>query len=148
MKSVKFIDEALRKTGAKNDLALSKILGWSSGQISQYRHGKRFMDNEACIALALVLEIEPWKIIMAADIDRAAKAGQKSLWEVFSLRTATAAAALMVTSVNLFLTPAPAEAAPVLKPTSGKLYIMSNRLRRLLSKMAAWIAPATATATL
>ncbi len=114
MKSVEFIDQALAKGQHKNDFALSKKLEWSSGKISQYRTGKRIMDNEACIALALEIGIDPMKIIMAADIDRAERAGQHSLWEVFSRRTSLAAAILLCVVVNLFLTPTPAEAAPAL----------------------------------
>jgi hypothetical protein len=125
MKSVKFLDQAIEKHGLKNDLALAKKLGWSSGKISQYRSAKRFMDNEACVALALCLECDPLPIIMAADMDRAERAGQHSLWEVFTQRMAIAGSALLV--VNLFLTPTPSEAAPVLKPVSATICLMSNR---------------------
>ena len=120
MRSVKFLDELKERQGFKNDVAICKLLGWSSAQISQYRSGKRIMDNEACVALAIALKTDPIKIIMAADIDRAERAGQKSLWEVFTARTtATAAsAALAVLAVNLFLTPQKAEAAPRLASSS------------------------------
>ncbi len=124
MKSVKFIDDAIIKSGLKNDFALCKKIGWSSGQMSQYRNGKRIMDNEACIALALEIGIDPMRIIMAADIDRAERAGQKSLWEVFSQRTATAVSALLFVLVNLSLTPTQSDAAPVLKNDTATLYIM------------------------
>jgi hypothetical protein len=79
--------------------------------ISQYMLGKRVMDDEACIAVALQLGIHPMEIIGAACIDRAEKSGQKSLWEVFMSRTAAATAAVLVASgVNLLLTPSNAEA--------------------------------------
>ena len=71
------------------------------------------MDNEACIALAMALDIDPWKIIMAADIDRAERAGQQSLWEVFSQRTSFAAAVLAAVCVTNFLTPSSAKAAEI-----------------------------------
>lgn len=74
------------------------------------------MNNEACLAIALELGIDPMPVIMAADMDRAEKTGQQSLWSVFSQRAATlASAALVLATVNLFLTPTPAEAAPALK---------------------------------
>lgn len=112
MKSAKFLDDVMRANNLKNDADLARFLEWPTSKISQYRTGKRTMDNEACLAIALKLGIDPLRVIMAADIDRAERTGQKSLWEVFSLRTATTAALVLVTSVNLFLTPQNAEAAP------------------------------------
>ncbi|HJW54700.1 MAG TPA: hypothetical protein VJ577_05450 [Burkholderiaceae bacterium] len=126
MKSVKFLDEIAKANDLKNDNQISKFMGWQSGTITNYRAGRRVMDNEACLAVALKLGIDPLKVIMAADIDRAERAGQKSLWEVFSQRTSLAASVLAVVSVNLFLTPTPSEAAPVLKYAADKLCIMSN----------------------
>lgn len=112
MHSVKYIDMAVKQCGYRNDSALAKKLGWSSGAISMYRSGKRVMDDEACLALALELGISPLEIIGAACLDRAEKSGQKSLWEVFMNRAAmTAGAVLVASGVNLFLTPAPANAA-------------------------------------
>jgi hypothetical protein len=80
----------------KHDSALAKKLGWGNGVIPNYRAGRRIMDNEACIALALEIGCDPLPIIMAADMDRAERAGQHSLWEVFSARmTATAASVIL-----------------------------------------------------
>lgn len=133
MKSVKYIDMAIAKTGLKNDFALSKQLGWSSGAISMYRSGKRVMDENACLALALLLSLtehETMQLLMAAGIDRAEKAGQQSLWSVFSQRMAGVAATVaMASAVTLFLTPQNAEArtySPASAENSYQIYIMSN----------------------
>lgn len=150
MKSVKYLDDLAKMYDLANDNQIAKFMGWGSGSVPNYRAGRRVMDNEACLAVALKLGIDPLQIIMAADIDRAQKAGQKSLWEVFSMRTATAATLAIVTSVNLFLTPAPAKAAPVLQSGNGEsLYyvkLAARLVRRLRQKMAAWLAPAAAPA--
>lgn len=81
MKSAEFINQLIEQNNLKNDSAASKFLNWSSGQMSQYRTGKRIMDNEAAIQLAIALNINPLAVIMAADIDRAQKAGKSSAWE-------------------------------------------------------------------
>lgn len=144
MKSVKYIDMALQKGGHKNDFALSKKLGWGSGQISNYRSGQRVMDDEACLALALELNIDPLEIIGAACVDRAEKSGKKSLWEVFMSRTAAATATVLVASgVNLFLTHGNAEAhtySPYSEGRSGPIYIMSNRRRKAWARLRAKLA--------
>lgn len=128
MHSVKYLDMLKEQLGLKNDLALSNHLGWNSGKTSQYRTGKRVMDDEACLALALALNINPMEIIGAACIDRAQQVGQKSLWTVFIERAAaTATTAALAISVNLFLTPNNAEAStysPYSPAASSCLYIM------------------------
>jgi hypothetical protein len=120
MKSVKYLDALIEKKGLKNDKALCEHMGWSHSVASHYRTGKRIMDNETCLRIAAELELEnPLPIIMAADMDRAEKAGQKSLWEVFSPRMAGFSAALLLGVVTNFVTPSPAQAAPMLETGSG-----------------------------
>jgi DNA-binding transcriptional regulator YdaS (Cro superfamily) len=110
MKSVKYLIELQRIRGL-NDTALAKLLGVTQAAISHYKSGRRIMDDEACLAVALQLGTNPMEVIGAACIDRAEKTGQKSLWEVFMSRTAAATAAVLVASgVNLFLTTENAEA--------------------------------------
>jgi hypothetical protein len=123
VKSVKYIDQVLKERSFKNDFALSKHLGWSSGAISMYRTGKRIMDDEACLALAMELGINPLEIIGAAGMDRAEKTGQKSLWEVFMSRTAApVTSALLIGFVTLFLTtPTPSEAKTMQNASEYKL---------------------------
>ena len=111
MKSVKFLEQVKARYGLKNDRQLAAHLNMTSGTISQYMTGKRIMDDEACLAVAMALNINPMEIVGAACIDRAEKSGQKSLWEVFMSRTvATAATVLVASGVNLFLTHENAEA--------------------------------------
>jgi DNA-binding transcriptional regulator YdaS (Cro superfamily) len=101
MKSIKYLEELSKITGI-NDSELAKLLGVSQGYVSNLRAGRRVMDDETCLAIARRLEINPMKIIGAACIDRAEKAGKSSLWEVFTQRTATTAS--VVLTVFLLLT--------------------------------------------
>jgi hypothetical protein len=78
MNSVKYLDQLMLSKHMKNDNQLRKALGWASSKMSQYRTGARIMDNESAIQIALELGIEPMVVIMAADLDRAARAGQKT----------------------------------------------------------------------
>lgn len=127
MKSVKFLDELAGQNNLKNDNQIAVFMGWQSGTVTNYRKGRRVMDNEACLAVALKLGIDPIRIIMAADIDRAERAGQHSLWEVFTQRTSIAASVLVAASVTFFVTPQNAEAAPRLDSSqsqSSGIYVM------------------------
>jgi len=117
MKSLKYVDLLAEKHNLKNDVAICKLLNWSSGQISQYRSGKRIMDDEACLALALALNVNPMEIIGAACIDRAEKTGQHSLWEVFMQRMAATAASVILglVAISGFTAPDTAQAQVVQK---------------------------------
>ncbi|CAN5906944.1 hypothetical protein BH11PSE12_BH11PSE12_17220 [soil metagenome] len=120
MRTSKYLDEVMRAKSLKRDKELAEWLGVSAPAIAQYRSGARTMDNEKCVKIALELNIDPLKIIMASDLDKAERSGQKSLWEVFTMRTVTTAnTALLLLLVNLFLTPTPAEAAPALNVNNG-----------------------------
>ena len=121
MKSVKYLEMVRTKYDLKTDSALAEKLGVGRSAMSHYMAGKRVMEEETCLAVALALEINPLEVMMAAGIDRAEKTGQKSLWQVFSQRTAQAASVAIVGAVTLFLTPTQSEAAPIL--TGGNVSI-------------------------
>ncbi|HWV03909.1 helix-turn-helix domain-containing protein [Ralstonia sp.] len=118
MRTGKYLDAVIERHDLKNDRKLAEFLGVAQSAISQYRTGKRSMDNEMCLRVAQALDMtDPLPIIMAADLDRAERAGQRSLWEVFSPRMAhSGLTAILITlgvSVTNFVTPSPAEAAPL-----------------------------------
>lgn len=130
MQSVKYLKLVQEKYGITNATALALKLGLSKQAVSNYLNGQRAMDNETCLAVAMALEYnehQTLQVIMAADIDRAEKAGQESLWTVFSKRmAATAASALLAAGVTLFLTPQNAEArtyAPTSSAESSKFIL-------------------------
>lgn len=111
MRSVKYL-EKMQFEKRLNDTQAAALLKISKAAVSQYKSGNRIMDDETCLAIALELDINPMEIIGAACIDRAEKSGQKSLWEVFTMRTAQQiSAVLTLCFVTSFLTPTPAEAA-------------------------------------
>jgi predicted transcriptional regulator len=115
MRSLKYLEMVKEKYALNSATAVAVKLGLSKQAVSNYLNGNRVMDDETVAAVALALNLtehQTMELVMAAGMDRAEKAGQKSLWEVFSQRmTAVAASAVMAAGVTLFLTPAPADAA-------------------------------------
>lgn len=112
MKSAEYLDQVKTKLNLHTDKDLAEHFKVTKAAISQYKSGARIMENEMCLAVALELDIDPMRVIMAADMDRANRSGQHSLWTVFSQRmAATAASALLVAGVTLFLTPQNANAS-------------------------------------
>lgn len=127
MKSVKYLLDLQEKTGL-NDTALGKSLDVTQAAISQYKSGKRIMDGNTCLKVAMQLGIDPLQVVGAAFIDRDEQQGKESPWAVFMTKAAaTAAIVALATSVNLFLTPEDANArtySPSAEQSSGTLYIM------------------------
>lgn len=112
MRIESYLDQVMQKHGFKRDKQLAEWLGVTPTAVCNYRSGDRSMDNEKCIKVALELEIDPLKVIMATDMDKADRSGQQSLWTVFSQRmAATAASVVVAAGVNFILTPQNAEAS-------------------------------------
>ncbi|ULX54057.1 Cro/Cl family transcriptional regulator [Cupriavidus taiwanensis] len=109
MRIEKFLDAVMEALGLTTDKQLAEALGVKANTLSQWRKGTRTVDNETCLQIAQALNmIDPMPVIMAADMDRAERAGQRSLWEVFSRRMAHSAApatlAVLAVSVTKFVT--------------------------------------------
>ena len=128
MKSVKYLEQLHKNLGAGSHEELAKLLGVSRGAVTHYLSGRRVMDDETCLAVALQLNVDPLHVVGAACIDRAEKSGYSSLWTVFMEKAAaTAATVVLATGVTLFLTPHNAEAcnySPYSPAASSYLYIM------------------------
>jgi hypothetical protein len=124
MRTAKYLDDVMSKRNLKRDKELAEWLEVTGAAIAQYRSGARTMDNEKCVKIALELCIDPLKIIMASDLDKAERSGQKSLWEVFTMRTAQSinAVLILMVSVTLFLTPSTGEARPAYVKGADALY--------------------------
>ncbi|WP_080406847.1 Cro/Cl family transcriptional regulator [Burkholderia ubonensis] len=117
MRISKYLDALQKVLGVSNDKEMALRMGWSHSVPSHWRTGRRSMDNETCLRIAEALEMDnPLPIIMAADMDRAEKAGQHSLWESFlpKLAGVSLVTALFIGVTN-FVTPTPANAAPLTK---------------------------------
>lgn len=106
----------------------AKDWGIPQKTLDQYKKG-RVPDYQTALILAREAQVSPGEV-MAILARLEARKKPRSLFPDLGFATA----ALMI-SVNLFLSPTPAEAAPVLKASMVRLYIMLNRLRRLRLEM-------------
>lgn len=125
MRIGKYLDALQRIENCKSDIELARKLGWSHSVPSHWRTGKRFIDNQTAGMMSEKIGVPVIEIIAAIEADREEISGQKSFWTDFFQRTATVASVAVLTGVvTLFVTPRPAEAAPLLKPNISCLYIM------------------------
>ncbi|AIO69964.1 helix-turn-helix family protein [Burkholderia oklahomensis] len=129
MKSAKYLDAVIEQHGLKNDRKLAEYLGIAQNTVSNYRTGKRIMDNETCLRVAEALNMEnPLPVIMAADMDRAEKAGEHSMWERFLPKLAgITLTTVLFAGVTNFVTPTPANAATPTKTGADSLLSVNYR---------------------
>lgn len=137
MKNLNFYIEAgEKKTGGTR--ALERALGVPQNTISMVKAGKRGLKTIACAKLADLLNEDEAKIIFASELitendEQNRKFLQKKLEAL--------AACILLASVVNFVTPTPAEAAPVLNSMlqNNVYYVKFKRLiRRLKSLFAGW----------
>ena len=80
-RTIKYLEEAQKATGADSDKTLAKLLGITAPAISQYKKGSRTIDDYTATKIANVLQINPLEIIAAANAEREKDAGRREFWE-------------------------------------------------------------------
>lgn len=78
--TVQFLDAVKEKLGIESDYALAKRLGFSLSAVSNYRTGRRFLDDDSALAIATVLEVHPFSVIANANAERAKTPEQRARW--------------------------------------------------------------------
>lgn len=96
MLSIKYLDDTKKKLGVSSDYALAKQTGISQEAISQYRNGKRVMDDYTAAKLAEVLEIDPLEVIATANADREKDENRANFWRVLAKKRAAPIAAILL----------------------------------------------------
>lgn len=136
MESKKYLISALNSLQL-NDSKSAAYFGVTRGTMSRYRSGERIMDAQMAVKVAEVLGLDPLKIIISCEKERAA-ADKKSFWDRQEKLRFGAAANIflsLLASVIFIMTPTPSEAAPALNHEAKSLYIMSNEIITRLRQM-------------
>jgi len=78
--TIEFLDAVKEKLGVTSDYALAKRLGFSLSAVSSYRTGRRALDDDAALTVAIALEIHPFNVIAAVNAERAKTPEQRARW--------------------------------------------------------------------
>lgn len=124
-----FLNAVKAKTGAVSDYVLAQKIGVSRAAISQYRNNKSNLDDQTCLKVAQILEIDAGIVLAAVHAERAKTAAEKTAWTaLFERLGGVAAAALLGIMLNV---PNPAEANTGAvhshKHNASNLYIIRNK---------------------
>ena len=83
MNIIELLDEAKTKTGAKTDYKLAQVLDIPNERISDYRAGRRYPDDYACMRLAMALGQDPLEILAQIRAESEKNDKRKAFWRSF-----------------------------------------------------------------
>jgi hypothetical protein len=78
--TVEYLDAVKVELGLQSDYAASKALGVTRGTISRYRLGTSVFDDDLCFAVAMILDLNPFEVLIDAHVERAKDARTKAKW--------------------------------------------------------------------
>lgn len=89
-----FLNAVKSKTGAVSDYVLAQKLGITRAAISKYRNNRSSLDDEICLKVARILDINAGIVLSAIHAERAKNLDEKSAWTALFERLGGVAAAL------------------------------------------------------
>jgi len=80
LNTLEYLDAVKTRHHLPSDYALAKRLGVAPQNISSYRSGRRIIDDDMALAIAMELQINPLEVIACANIERAKTPEQVARW--------------------------------------------------------------------
>lgn len=137
METIKsLLDQAKAAKGVESEYALAKALELTKQQVSEYYKGKVIPSEFACLQIAKALgrNYEEIKAIVRIEAEKDEK--RRDAWKEFYKKLGGIAAGFVMAifmTVTFFLTPTPAQAAPVLETQAGQ-FVLCKLFERLALK--------------
>jgi len=91
-------DKVREKKGLTSDYQLGKLLEINTNRISDYRKGKVKADNFLLTKIAIILEIDPLKVIVEIEAETEKNEVKRDFWRSF--RSSWSRAAVTTTAEN------------------------------------------------
>lgn len=126
-----YLEIGAKKAGSLT--ALGKMLDISQPNMSHCKAHRARLPIEAVIQLADFINADLRAVIAANELATEKKEAKRRFWSPFveHARAASFALILTIATVTNFVTPTPAQAAPILETKTPTLCIMLNRKRKL-----------------
>jgi len=117
-----YIEEGATKAGSLT--ALGKLLGQDQRNMTSAKAHRRPLPLDAAVRLADYLETDLRAVIAANELVTEKKEEKRAFWSPFVQHAKAASIALTLSIVTNFVTPSPAQAAPILNSTADTVCIM------------------------
>lgn len=80
MNTIEYLDAVKQRRNITSDYALAKVLGVAQSTVIGYRSGRRIIDDEVCLTISQILNIEPLTVIATANAERAKTPEMRARW--------------------------------------------------------------------
>jgi plasmid maintenance system antidote protein VapI len=123
------LDQAKKKANIESDYALAKILGVTSGNLSNIRTGKAHPSNEVAVKLATLGKMEEMMVIAEIEYRTANKPEKKKFWKHYiESRGITAVIAMCAIGLTIAITPEPSKANVLqIRNYDGNLHVQNAK---------------------
>jgi hypothetical protein len=123
--TIDYLNAVKNRLDLPSDYAIAKALHVTRAAVSSYRVGRTSFDNLTALRVAEILDIQPFEVIAAANVERARDGETRSLWERAWGKAVGATAAVTLTAcvVGLSVAPTPSQAAQN-SDNGASIYIM------------------------
>lgn len=128
MKSIEWIDKVEKHLGGISDYKVAQVLGMSKSAISKHRTGGAVtLDDDACLAVAEALDINPAVVFLDQYEERAKNPKIRKMWAQVARTAKKAAGSAALFAVCTSATMFSAEKTVAYEASiNDRLYIMRN----------------------
>jgi transcriptional regulator with XRE-family HTH domain len=78
--TVELLDAVKSRLGLSSDYAAAKALGVTRQRVSAWRNGRQTFEDEVCLRVAEILEVDPFPVMASVRIERIEEDERRSLW--------------------------------------------------------------------
>ncbi|KWE44593.1 hypothetical protein WL76_30890 [Burkholderia ubonensis] len=78
--TVQLLDDVKVKMDLPSDYAAAKALGVTRSAVSQWRNGKATFDDDTCLLVAEILDLDPFDVLAYINIERSRDEGRRARW--------------------------------------------------------------------
>ncbi|WP_250479133.1 MULTISPECIES: helix-turn-helix transcriptional regulator [unclassified Caballeronia] len=79
--TVQWLDAVKARLDLPSDYAAAKILCVTRQSASGWRNGRQTFDDEVCLRVAEILDVNPFEVMASVRIERIKEDDRRSLWE-------------------------------------------------------------------
>jgi len=119
MDTIAYLDAVKTRHNWDSDYKLAKELGVSKGRISNYRTGRQGMDDELCLVVAKLLDVDPSTVLIDIFSERTKSSKAAKILRETAKQLGSAAASLFVTLTMLYMSTASTDA--IASPTGASV---------------------------
>ncbi|MBR8358347.1 helix-turn-helix domain-containing protein [Burkholderia vietnamiensis] len=78
--TIEWLDAVKARLDLPSDYAAAKVLCVTRSAVSGYRNGRATLDDEVCLRVAEILEVDPFEVLATVKIERIKDEERRAVW--------------------------------------------------------------------